>query len=89
MEDAYLKKMKEKVETGVNTQFTIREDGMLVIGNCLYVSNFGEFRKQIMEEEEEFSGWYMLLDWCWSTAKSRQHHVNMPRHFVKVLERTT
>ena len=28
LEDAYLKKMKEKVEAGLNKQFTIREDGM-------------------------------------------------------------
>ena len=31
MEDPYLKKMKEKVEAGDKTQFTIREDGMLMI----------------------------------------------------------
>ena len=33
LDDAYLKRMKEKVKLGVNTQFTIREDGMSVIGN--------------------------------------------------------
>ena len=33
IEDAYLKRMKEKVEARINTQFIIREDGLLVIGN--------------------------------------------------------
>ena len=33
IEDAYLKRMREKVEMGANTQFTIKEDGVLVIGN--------------------------------------------------------
>ena len=50
MEDAYLKTMKEKLEMGVNTQFTIREDGMLVIDNRVCVSKEGELRRQIIEE---------------------------------------
>ena len=41
MKDSYLKKMKAKVEAGVNTQFTIREDGLLVIGNHMCVSDMG------------------------------------------------
>ena len=50
MDDVYLKRMKEKVEMGANTQFAIREDGMLVIRNRVCVQNFGEFSKKIMEE---------------------------------------
>ena len=40
--DAYLKKMKEKVEAKSNTQFIIRKDGILVIENRLCVQNVGE-----------------------------------------------
>ena len=45
MEDAYLKKMKEKVEVRINTQFTIRKDGMLMIGNRLYGLDISELIK--------------------------------------------
>ena len=50
MDDAYLNRIKEKVEMGVKTQFTIKEDGILVIGNRVCVLNFKEFRKQNIEE---------------------------------------
>ena len=50
MEDAHLKRMKEKVEAGDNTQYGIREDGMLVICNRVYVSDVGELRRQIMNK---------------------------------------
>ena len=38
------------MEAGVNTQFVIKEDGMLVIGNYLYVPDVRELREQIMNE---------------------------------------
>ena len=50
IDDACLKRMKEKVEIGANTQFIIREYSMLVIGNHVCVPDFREVRKQIMEE---------------------------------------
>ena len=50
MEDAYLKKMKEKVEARLNIQFTMREDGILMIGNRVCVLDSGELKKQIMNK---------------------------------------
>ena len=50
IEDAYLKKMREKVEMGVNMQFAIKEDGVLVIGNRICVPEGGGLREQIMTE---------------------------------------
>ena len=50
MEDAYLKRMREKVEKGANIQFAIKEDGMLVIGNRICVPEGGGLREQIMIE---------------------------------------
>ena len=50
IEDSYLKRMKEKVESRVNTQFVIKKDGMLMIGDRMCVSNIGELRRQIMNE---------------------------------------
>ena len=50
MEDAYLRRMRGKVEIGTNKQFTIREDGALVIGNRICVPEEGELREQIMIE---------------------------------------
>ena len=50
MEDPYLKKMKEKVETGTNSQITIMEDDMLVMENYMCILNTEELRRQIMDE---------------------------------------
>ena len=50
MDDAYLKKIKEKVEIGVNIQFAIRKDGMLVNGRRLYIPDVGELKRHIMNE---------------------------------------
>ena len=50
MEDVYLKRMKEKVEKGDNTQFTIRKDGMLMIDNRVCVPEVGDLRSQIMDK---------------------------------------
>ena len=44
MEDAYLKRMKEKVEAGNNTQFAIREDGMLMMSSRVCVTDVEELR---------------------------------------------
>ena len=50
MKDTYLKKIKDKVEAGLNTQFILREDGILMIGKCVCIPDSGELRKQIMNE---------------------------------------
>ena len=50
MKDAYLKKMKDKVEARLNTQFTLREDSVLMIGKHMCISDNGELKKQIMNE---------------------------------------
>ena len=50
MEDPYLKKMREKVEAGTNSQFVITEDGVLVMEGRVCVPDMEELRKQIMNE---------------------------------------
>ena len=37
MEDLYLKKKKEKVEVGINSQVVITEDGILMMGDRMCV----------------------------------------------------
>ena len=50
MEDVYLKRIREKVRMGPNTQFAIKKDGMLVIGNRICVPEGGKLREQIIIE---------------------------------------
>ena len=50
IKDPYLKKMKEKVEVGTNSQFAIVKDGMLVMEDRVCVPDTGELRRQIMDE---------------------------------------
>ena len=45
MEDAYLMKIKDKVEAGLNMQFTLREDGMLMIGKRVCIPDSDELGK--------------------------------------------
>ena len=45
MEDPHLKKMKEKVEAGTNSQFTVTEDGVLMMEVHMCVPNIRELRK--------------------------------------------
>ena len=50
MEDSYLKTMTGKVEMGRNKQFTIREDGTMVIKGRACVPDISELRKHIMNK---------------------------------------
>ena len=50
MEDSYLKTMTGKVEMGRNKQFTIREDGTIVIKDYVCVPNVGDLRKHIIDK---------------------------------------
>jgi hypothetical protein len=38
------------------------------------------------ENKLDVSRWDVVYYWRWHTTESRQHHVNMPRQLVKVLE---
>ena len=50
LEDPYLMSMRKKVEEGVQSDFSIREDGALVIGSRLCVPATEELKRQILEE---------------------------------------
>jgi hypothetical protein len=45
----------------------------------------------IVSEEKRLnvSRWDVICYWRWDTAESRQHHVNMSRQLVKLLEGTS
>ena len=49
-QDLQLLKLKEDVQKGLPTDFTVRDDGVLVIGNWLCVLDIKELKKEIMEE---------------------------------------
>ncbi|KAH9657944.1 Endonuclease [Citrus sinensis] len=48
--DLQLLKLKEDVQKGLRTDFTVRDDGVLVMGNRLCVPDIKELKKEIMEE---------------------------------------
>ena len=50
LEDPYLTSMRKKVEKGEQLDFSIRDDGALVIGSRLCVPATKELRRQILEE---------------------------------------
>ena len=50
MEDPYLKKMKEKVEAGTNSQFAITENGMLMMEGHMCIPDIGKLRRWIINE---------------------------------------
>ena len=43
-------KLKEDIEKGKKAEFQIRDDGMIVKGQRMCVSGYGEMKKDIMEE---------------------------------------
>ena len=43
-------KLKEEIEKGTNVEFQIRDDGMIVKGQRMCVPEYGELKKDIMEE---------------------------------------
>ena len=45
MEDPYLKKMKEKVKAGINFQFAIMDDGVLMMGGRICILDTRELRR--------------------------------------------
>ena len=49
-QDLQLLQLKEDVQKGLPTNFAVRDDGVLVIGNRLCVLNIKELKKEIMEE---------------------------------------
>ncbi|KAH9705011.1 Endonuclease [Citrus sinensis] len=49
-EDLQLLKLKEDVQKGLRTDFAVRDDGVLVMGNRLCVPDIKELKKEIMEE---------------------------------------
>ena len=49
-QDPILSKLKEEVSNGKHADYTIREDGALVIGNRLCVPNDSKLKKEILEE---------------------------------------
>ena len=50
LEDPYLMSMRKKVEEGEQSDFSIRGDGVLVIGSRLCVPATEELKRQILEE---------------------------------------
>ena len=50
LEDPYLVGMRKKVEEGEQSDFSIRDDGALVIGSRLYLPAVEELKRQVLEE---------------------------------------
>ena len=50
LEDSYLVGMRKKVEEGEQSDFSIRDDGALVIGSRLCVPAVEELKRQVLEE---------------------------------------
>ena len=44
-------KLKEEIEKGKKVEFQIRDDGMIVNGQRMCVPEYGELKRDIMEEE--------------------------------------
>ena len=49
-QDPRMTKLKEEIEKGTNVEFQIRDDGMIVKGQGMCVPEYGELKKDIMEE---------------------------------------
>ena len=43
-------KLKEEIEKGKKAEFQIRDDGMIVKGQRMCVPEYGELKREIMEE---------------------------------------
>ena len=50
--DPYLMKLRSKIEAGQSSNFTLRGDGALVLGQRLCVPDAIELKKEIMEESQ-------------------------------------
>ena len=50
LEDPYLVSMRKKVEEGEQLDFSIRDDGALVIGSRLCLPAVEELKRQVLEE---------------------------------------
>ena len=55
LEDPYLMSMRKKVEEGEQSDFSIRDDGALVIGSRLCVPTTEELKRKILEEAHSFA----------------------------------
>ena len=49
-QDLQLLKLKEDVQKDLRTDFAVRDDRVLVMGNRLYVLDIKELKKEIIEE---------------------------------------
>lgn len=49
-QDMQLLKLKKDVQKGLRTDFAVRDDGVLVMGNRLCVLDIKELKKEIIEE---------------------------------------
>ena len=49
-QDPQMIKLKEEIEKGKKAEFQIRDDGMIVKGQRMCVSEYGELKREIMEE---------------------------------------
>ena len=50
LQDPQMIKLKEEIEKGKKAEFQIRDDGMIVKGQRMCVSEYGELKRDIMEE---------------------------------------
>ena len=48
--DPQMIKRKEEIEKGKKTEFQIRDDGMIVKGQRMCVPEYGDLKREIMEE---------------------------------------
>ena len=49
-QDPQMIKLKEEIEKGKKAEFQIRDDGMIVNGQRMCVPEYGELKRDIMEE---------------------------------------
>ena len=50
LQDPWMIKLKEEIEKGKKVEFQIRDDGMIVKGQRMCVSEYGELKRESMEE---------------------------------------
>ena len=55
LQDPQLLKLKEEIEKGRKTEFRIKDDGMIVKGQRMCVLEYGELKRDIMEEAHSSS----------------------------------
>ena len=91
LEDPYLMSMIKKVEEGEQPNFSIRDDGALVIGSRLCVPATGELKRQILEEAHS-SAYAMhpgstkmyrtLKEYYWWSGMKREVAVYVSKCFI-------